>query len=85
MTIFNVGLSGNKLINKDFKTPEVVYAEFSGDLSKQTKKEIVNVIDIGSKMIQAYKSRRDNLHVVNVVELIEELESLFNAFEIKNI
>jgi len=81
----NTKVKGNLLLNADLIAPETssigVYATFSDGLTRQTKREISLAINYGSEMLQIYEMNRNNLHVVNVVEMLEKMEEVFKKFD----
>lgn len=76
----NTKLKGNLLLNADIITPETSYATFNDGLTRQTKKEIVLAINYGQEMLNIYEANRNNLHVVNVVDMLKKMEEVFSKF-----
>lgn len=79
--MINVKLKDNKLINADFIKPEMVYAEFNEGLSEDCKREIVRAIEYGQKMMYIFESYRNNMHISNVVDMIEKMEKVYEKFD----
>ena len=74
-------VKGNLLLNADIITPEKPYAVFDDSLTKQAKKELSLAINYGCEMLKNYKSFRDNLHIVSVVDMLKNMEEVFQKFD----
>lgn len=77
----NYKLKGRTLLNGDMISPEISYAQFNAELHIETAKTLVNTLNNGHKMIMAYRQHRDNMHITNVVALLEKLESIYKEYE----
>ena len=80
--MINVKREGNQLLNADFETP-MAYAVLYEGLTDKAKEDITRAVHYGSQMLDVYRSRRDNLHIANVMRMLEEMESIFGEFSRK--
>jgi len=71
---------GNSAINADIISPEIEVASFSG-LSHSTIDEIVLNHNYGRDMLMLYKRVRDNMHIKNIMEFLEEADKLFKVYD----
>lgn len=58
-------------------TPTYI-AEFVEDTPKELKKELINSVNFGSQMMAIYGKHRDNMHISNVLEMLKDMESVWN-------
>lgn len=70
----NYKVKNRKLLNADIISPEIVYAEFSNELVDGEAERMVNSMNFGHEMLSIYDDFRDNMHVVNVVEMLKRME-----------
>jgi len=77
----NHKLRGRVLIHGDFLSPDAKIAEFSNDFSQSYMRELVAALNHGDDMLRIYKCHRDNLHITNVVPMLEHMERIFHAWE----
>jgi len=70
----NHRLVGNKIIHGDIISPDLVIATFSNQFCKEYQKQLVNSLNHGHEILMLYKQYRDNLHITNVLELLEKIE-----------
>ena len=77
----NFKLKDRTLLDADIISPDMPYAEFDPDLARNVPKNIVNSLNNGHEMLMIYKKYRDDLHVVNVVEMIKQMEDIYRAYD----
>lgn len=70
-------LKGRTLYRRESFSPERPIATFSEELNVSTLREIVNALNKGTEIFNSYKRHRDDLHIVNIVKMLEEMESIF--------
>ena len=73
-------LKGNDILNTHFISPDIPYATFSDEITHATKKEIVLTLNYGGEMLDLYRRYRDDMHIKNVVDLLEQMEVLFREY-----
>ncbi|NCU40169.1 hypothetical protein EOL73_00230 [Candidatus Saccharibacteria bacterium] len=76
----NVKLKGRKLLNADYIHPDIVIAEFNNDYCKQSRRDIVNELNYGSRMLDIYEQHRDNMYIANVVEMLKLMEDVYSGY-----
>ena len=76
----NFKLKGRTLLNGDIISPEIPYAVFDEGLSKPMVKYLVSALNYGHDMLMVYQQYRDNMHIRNVVEMLERLEEIHKKF-----
>jgi len=76
----NVKLKGAKLLNADCIHPDIVIAEFNSDYCKQSRRDIVNELNFGSRMLDIYEQHRDNMHITNVVDMLKLMEDAYSGY-----
>ena len=76
----NFKLKGRTLLNADTISPDIPYAEFSDGISIDTINRIVNNMNCGHIMLMLYKQHRDNLHITNVVTMLEKMEEVYHMW-----
>lgn len=79
----NVKIKGNKLLNADMISPDMVYATFDDGLCKQVMEDIANELYYGSRMLDLYEQYRSNMHISNISEMFDLMESLFYNYSVK--
>lgn len=77
----NVKLKDKKILDVNVKTFDLIIGEFNKDLVIEKQKEIIETINCGYRFIQLYKFCRDNLHISNVVIMIEEMEKIYSQYD----
>ena len=77
----NFKLKDRTLLNADIISPDMPYAEFDPDLARNVPKNIVNSLNNGNEMLMIYKQFRDDLHIVNVVEMLKQMEEIYRAYD----
>jgi hypothetical protein len=77
----NYKLKGRTLLHGDVTQPETVIAEFSDKLTRTSAKELVAAMNYGHDLLMLYKQHRDNLHVVNVVTMLQAMESVYKQWD----
>ena len=75
-------LDGDNIIHGDIISPEVTLATFSKGISNATKKHYLNTMNYGDEMLMVYRRYRDNMHIENMVEMIREMEKIFQDYDI---
>jgi hypothetical protein len=76
----NLKLKNNKIIDGDIKSPEMELATFSDDLCEDVKKHIVSRANHGDHMLRVYSTYRDNMHIVNIVDMLEKMEKIYHNY-----
>ena len=74
-------LKGRTLLSAEIISPDMPIAEFSEGYSKQGVKTIVANLNYGSEMLSIYKKYRNSLHIVNVVEMLNKMEEVYQRFD----
>ena len=77
----NHKLKGYSLIHGDIISPEVAIAEFNNGISKSSIKEMVAAMNHGHEMLMVYKQHRDNMHIGNVVSMLEHMEKIYRQWD----
>ena len=73
-------LHGSKLIHGDIKDPKIEIAEFTNVLKRCDQKSLVVTLNNGDDMLRLYQKYRDNLHINSVVELLEQMEEVYQKW-----
>ena len=73
----NFRIKNRKLLNADIISPEIVYAEFSSELVESQAECMVNAMNNGHDMLLIYKEMRDDMHIVNVMEMLNRMERIY--------
>ena len=76
-------LKGRTLLNADIKSPEISYDEFSAAIEPKVIKTMVETLNSGHEMLMLYKQYRDNLHISNMVEMVQKMEAVFKKYDYK--
>ena len=79
----NFKLKGNSLMNTNVVSPKIVYAEFSDEIEPKTIKTIVETLNSGHEMLRIYEQYRDFMHINNILEMIQAMESVFKKYDYK--
>jgi hypothetical protein len=69
------------MINGDIVKPEIPYAVFNDDLNPAEMKKIIANLNYGNDMLLIFKQYRDNLHIMNVIEMITRMEEVFRKYD----
>jgi predicted regulator of amino acid metabolism with ACT domain len=77
----NHRLKGRTLLHGDFDSPDIAIAEFSKVIDRKYVKEMVTALNHGDEMLRIYQQHRDNLHITNIVPMLERMESVFHRWE----
>jgi len=73
----NFKIKNRKLLNADIISPEIEYAEFSDELTPGTAERLVNSMNQGDEMMMIYKQMRDDMHIANVLNMLERMEHIY--------
>jgi hypothetical protein len=78
----------NKILLKDFHSPDVIVASFEDDLIPEHKNHFINEHNCGTEVLEIYEKFRCDLHISTVQRMLEEMEKVFinydqQRFEIK--
>ena len=76
----NVKRKGNLLLNADIILPETVYATFNEGLVDSVKDDIADRIRFGGEMLDIYAQFRSNLHITNVVAMLNKMETVYTDY-----
>jgi len=76
----NFKLKGRDLLNGDIVLPEIPYATFSEEISKEVVKKMVLSMNYGDEFIKVYEGYRSNMHIGNVLEMLKELEDIYGEY-----
>ncbi len=79
----NLKLEKNKIIDGDIKSPEMEIATFSDELCEDVKKNIISTANHGSYMLRIYDLYRNNMHICNIVEMLEKMEKVYNNYNME--
>jgi len=79
----NLKLKNNKIIDGDIKSPEIEIATFSDELCEDVKKNIISTANHGSYMLKLYSQYRNNMHICNIVEMLEKMEKIYNYYDME--
>ena len=71
----------NTLLNAEILSPDTPVAELDAGLTKKAKMDFVNEHNAGLEMLQAYQQHRDSMHILNVVDLLEQLEEIYGRYD----
>jgi hypothetical protein len=74
-------LKKNKVIDGDIKSPEMEIATFSDELCEDVKKNIISTANHGSYMLKIYALYRNNMHICDVVEMLEKMEKVYKKYD----
>lgn len=74
-------LKGRTLLNADIISPDMPYAQFDDGVTSDTVREIVNTLNCGEDMLDAYAQHADNLHITSVVELLAKLDEIYRRYD----
>jgi hypothetical protein len=77
----NFKLKGRDLLNGDIVLPEIPYATFSDEISKDAIKKLVVSLNHGSEFIKIYKEHRTNPHIENVVDMLKLMEDVYRKYD----
>jgi hypothetical protein len=79
--MLNVIRYGDKLLNEDVISPEFVYATLNEKLTEQAKVEIFVTLRCGAQMLDLYRATRDNMHISNIADMLEKMETIHHYFD----
>jgi hypothetical protein len=77
----NFKLKDRILLNGDIVSPEIPYAVFDEGLSKDVMKRILLILNYGNQLLLLYKEYRNSFHIVNIVKMLEKMESIFQKYD----
>lgn len=72
----NHKLKNRTLLHGDIVN-DVSIAEFSDALAEQSMHRMVNAMNYGDEMLRLYQSHRDNKHITNILQMLEEMEKVY--------
>jgi hypothetical protein len=75
-----IKLHGNDILCTDVK-PNIKIAEFNDECIPREKKYLVLMANFGQDFMEIYQTHRMNMHIANMVGMIEKMELLYEQFD----
>lgn len=74
----NIRIKGLTVINDDIINKDYPILTLESDLTKITKQTIIIALTKGDEIYNIYKNNRDNLHISNVIQMLNQMEKVYN-------
>ena len=75
-----VKLFGNDILCDEF-IPSLKIGEFNNECTPEAKKLLMLDMKFGREFVETYENVRDNLHIMNVANMIDKMERLFREYD----
>lgn len=70
----------NAIVDGVIVNPEKVVATFSDEYHERAKRQLIINHDCGLEMLYAYEEHRDNMHILNVCDMLKKLEEIYSKY-----
>jgi hypothetical protein len=75
-------IKNRTLLNAEIVSPDIPYAEFSTDLTKESVEKIVAALNFGCQAAGVYGKYRNHTTLQSTVDMLEELERAYKEYSI---
>jgi len=73
--------NGNQIFDENFLDGNILrIAEFSEELTRDSKKKFVTNHNFGIEMLGVYQEYRDNMNIGNICLMLEKLETIYHGY-----